>query len=772
MKRNMTAKTTVRQWARPIALFTVMVWLVLAAFGGPFFGKISEVSTNDPASFLPKSAEATEVNTILKDFRDASAVPAIVVFESDKKLTKSQYKEIENIRSALQEEREVADEISPPIRSENKKSAFLLVPLDSETAFEETIPELQKTIAITNPSLDYKFTGPAMLSKDLENAFAGIDGILLVVALSVVFVILLVVYRSPILPIFTLVGAMAALATSIMVVWLLAEKNIVEVNGQVQGILFILVIGATTDYSLLYVARYREELVRHRDAWVATKTAWRATFEPILAAGGTVVLGLLCLLASDLSSNKSLGPVGGVGIVLAITSALTFLPGVLLLLGRMAFWPRPPKYSSSSVSTSTAKNHPFWHKVGEFVQRYPRPLWIGITAVLVVACLFVPQFKAEGVSQENLILGKSEAREGQQMLDRHFPSGSGSPAYVVTPKSVQKDVIRLLDGDNNVSSVQVVTTDKEITSMPVGEKRKEVLSDIRNEVIKERTKQLAEIRRNIEDQLAGAPSTIVDQVYKDAIQNVPSVNSIVNDISPFNDITPKVVNNEVLLEATLVHSASSVQAREAVKKLRSSIESMYPGVKIGGVSAIQLDVNTAGDRDLRIVIPLILLAITIVLMVLLRSIVAPLVLLATTVLSFGATIGLAAILFNNVWNFPGADPSVVIFGFVFLVALGIDYNIFLMTRVREETKKFGVEKGTLRALAVTGGVITSAGIVLAATFAALYVLPILFLAQIAFIVAFGVLLDTIIVRSLYVPSLTLEIGRIMWWPSKLWRKKK
>src|SRR5690606_10133767 len=195
-------------------------------------------------------------------------------------------------------------------------------------------------------------------------------------------------------------------------------------------------------------------------------------------------------------------------------------------------------------------------------------------------------------------------------------------------------------------------------------------------------------------------------------------------------------------------------------------QAQHPGVKFGGMSAIQLDTNVASERDLQVIIPLILLVITIVLMVLLRAVVAPIVLLLTTVLSFGATIGLAALLFNNVWHFAGADPAVVIFGFVFLVALGIDYNIFLMTRVREETMKLGIRAGTLKALVITGGVITSAGIVLAATFAALYVIPILFLAQIAFIVAFGVLLDTLVVRSLLVPSLTLEIRRWMWWPSK------
>jgi RND superfamily putative drug exporter len=271
--------------------------------------------------------------------------------------------------------------------------------------------------------------------------------------------------------------------------------------------------------------------------------------------------------------------------------------------------------------------------------------------------------------------------------------------------------------------------------------------------------------------MTGAPIEVIRQAYLAAAAKVPSVEELVQEAYPFSDAKPMAADGLVLLQATLKDPASSVEARDTIKRLRERAAEHHSSVRFGGLSAIQLDTNTASDHDLMVIIPLILLAITVVLMLLLRAVVAPLVLLFTTVLSFGATIGISALLFNHVWNFPGADPSVIIFGFVFLVALGIDYNIFLMSRVREETIKLGVRDGTLKALVVTGGVITSAGIVLAATFAALYVIPILFLAQIAFIVAFGVLLDTLIVRSLLVPALTLEIGHFMWWPSKLSKRK-
>jgi RND superfamily putative drug exporter len=300
----------------------------------------------------------------------------------------------------------------------------------------------------------------------------------------------------------------------------------------------------------------------------------------------------------------------------------------------------------------------------------------------------------------------------------------------------------------------------------------DIKEKIRTEISSTQNDQLAALREQLSTQMAGAPQVAVEQVYNQSVAQIPSVDTLVEQAYPFNDAKQKVVDGEVLLQATLKDPASSLEARQTIVQIREALSRRQLDARVGGVSAIQLDTNTSSERDLYVVIPLILAAITAVLMLLLRSIVAPLVLLLTTVLSFGTTLGVAALLFNHVWQYPGADPSVVIFGFVFLVALGIDYNIFLMTRVREETARIGVRTGTLKALVVTGGVITSAGIVLASTFAALYVIPILFLAQIAFIVAFGVLLDTVVVRSLLVPALTLEIGRPMWWPSKLAKKSK
>ena len=721
----------------PLAI--VIVWLGLSGVGGPYFGKIDEVSSNDLASFLPKNAESTKVADELAKFQTSKDIPALIVTESSSVLNEAQKAEIEQVQNKIASSGLAKGTVAPAIFSEDKKAAFLIVPLDSNSEFADVIKELKTTIAGTSPSLTYHFTGPAMFARDLNKAFAGIDGTLLVVALAVVFIILLIVYRSPLLPIITLMGALFALSTAILVVWHLADAGILQLNGQVQGILFILVIGAASDYALLYIARYREELMHHESPWLATKAAWKASWEPIVAAGGTVTLGLLCLLVSDLGSNKALGPVGGIGVGFSILSALTFLPAALLLFGRAAFWPRRPRYVKSKRQADYHNSHPAWTKVGALVSRYPRRLWVGLMALLLIPCLFVPQLKADGVSQSDLIVGPSEARDGQEVLNKHFPSGSGSPAYVLVRQAEMASVITKLEADKGVDTVSVMTTDPTKSPAPVGRLETKVKQSIREQFV--------------ETPYAATADLMVDVVY------------------PFSGTQPKVVDGNVILQAVLKDPASSLEARSTIERLRASIHPEHSDAKIGGVSALQLDTNIASEHDLRTIIPLILVAITIVLMLLLRAIVAPLVLLVTTVVSFGATLGIAALLFNNVWHYVGADPAVVIFGFVFLVALGIDYNIFLMTRVREETIKLGVREGTLKALVVTGGVITSAGIVLASTFAALYVIPILFLAQIAFIVALGVLLDTLIVRSLIVPGITLTIGRWMWWPSKLYRKK-
>ena len=703
------------RWLRiSIPLVLIIGWLTAAGIGGPYFGRIDEVSSNDLATFLPESSESTEVNNRLQEFRDSSTIPLMAVFsDNGKELSGDASIQLSNVTRSLSEVEGVAGQVSPALQSRDGQAILVVVPIQADADFETVMPLVREKLAAASTGLDMKLGGPASFAHDLKNAFGAIDVTLLAVALGVVFVILLFVYRSPVLPVVVLLNAMVALASALLLVWHLAKADVFVLNGQVQGILFILVIGAATDYSLLYVARLREEYHRHASKWQATIATLKGSVEPIVAAGGTVAVGLMCLLLSDLGSNQSLGPVGAIGIVFAVLSALTLLPSLLLLFGRKAFWPREPQLSQMDA-VNEPQNSRVWPWVGSFVSKNPRRVWVTTAALLVLASVGLFGLKANGVAQSELILGKSESRDAQHLITEHFPGGSGSPVYVIVPKLSLPSSIDKLDSDPGIAATNITVTNSPIGSIPVGK----------------------------------------------AAEGIPGFGRL-------DMIQPKVVDGDILLQATLKDEADSQAARDTIVRLRQSFDTANTPIRVGGITAVQHDTIQASLRDRKVILPIILLAITVILALLLRSFVAPLVLLLTTVLSFGAAIGIASLIFNHLWHFPGADPAVILFGFVFLVALGIDYNIFLMTRVREETLRHGVQKGTLRGLVTTGGVITSAGIVLAATFAALGIIPILFLAQLAFIVAFGVLLDTFVVRSLLVPALTLDIGKKMWWPQTI-----
>ncbi|SMY12736.1 MMPL family transporter [Brevibacterium jeotgali] len=694
----------------------ILVWLTGAAVGGPYFGKVSEVSSNDQTTYLPESADATAVQELLGEFNDEDAIPAVIVFTSDTELTDGQLQEIDEAVSQLPDISGVQDDLSPVIPSDDGLAAQSFVPIGSDAELGDVVPEVSDALGADLPDdVEVFVTGPAGVSADLAAGFAGIDGLLLAVALAAVFVILIVVYRSLLLPIAVLSTSVSALTVALLTVWWLAKAEVLLLSGQTQGILFILVIGAATDYSLLYVARYREALRVHEDTWTASLQGLRGSVEPILASGGTVIAGLLCLLLSDLKSNSTLGPVASIGIVFAMVSALTLLPAILYAFGRAAFWPRRPRFEPELVAAEGGvPTKGLWARTGRAVERRPRRIWIGTTLLLLVGALGVTQLEAEGVPQSELVLGASEARDGQEALGKHFPGGSGSPTYVVTDAdSLQASADVLLDHPG-IDGVTVTTDETDAGSAPVDE-----------------------------DGISayGPPGTPAPE--------------------------PTTVDDSIMLQATLSDPADSAAAQDTVRDLREAYAAADAAVLVGGVTATAVDTNDAAIHDRNLIIPIVLVVILLILMVLLRAVLAPILLVLTTVLSFGTAMGVAALVFNHVFEFPGADPAVPLYGFIFLVALGIDYNIFLMTRVREESLAHGTRPGVIRALAVTGGVITSAGVVLAATFAALSVIPILFLAQIAFIVAFGVLLDTFLVRALLVPALVHDIGPAVWWPSKL-----
>jgi len=704
----------------------VLLWVVGGSIGGPFFGKVDQVATNDQSSFLPQSADATRVSERLADFTGSDTIPAIVVASTadGSALSDAQVTALQTLATDLAAVGGVSGDASPPVVSEDGQAAQIFVPIDSSGEVRDVVEQVREKVSVEVPAgVEAWVTGPAGFTADLVKGFLGIDGLLLIVALVAVFVILVIVYRSPLLPILVLLTSVFALCVALLTVWWLAFAGIVVLNGQVQGILFILVIGAATDYALLYVARFREAIGEGRQRWDATVRAWRGAFEPILASGGTVIAGLLCLLLSDLATNRALGPIASIGIAFAVLSALTFLPALLALVGRAAFWPFLPKPGQSALPadlTQPAKG--FWPRQTRFVARRARPVWIVCTLVLLAACVGVTQLRADGVPASDLVLGASEARDGQAALAEHFPGGSGSPAYVLVPEQDAALAATVLQSASGVDAVAVLSADAPGGQSPVS------VSD-----------------GALRTTAFGAPGTPAP--------------------------APTVADGDVLLAATLSDTADSPAADETVRQLRADLTAeLGEGTAlVGGVTATDIDSIDTSIRDRTLIIPIVLAVILLILMALLRSIVAPLVLIGTVIVSFGAALGVSALVFDGILGFPGADPAVPLYGFVFLVALGVDYNIFLMSRVREESLAHGTRAGILRGLVATGGVITSAGLVLAATFAALGVIPILFLAQIAFIVAFGVLLDTFVVRSLLVPALAYDLGRRIWWPSKLGR---
>lgn len=709
------------RWLRLLIPLTLaLVWLAVFAIGGSSFSKISSVATNDLTQHLPASAEATQVHDLQTEFRDNELIPAVVVYQRIGGLTDADKQLISDQRSAFADVPGVdSDAVSPAIFSADNAAAEVFVPIDSNVKVSDSVKELRAALpANASGGLNAWVTGPAGLSADIGGAFSGIDGLLLIVAFAAVFLILIFVYRSPLLPLIVLGTSLIALTASVLVVVALAQADAIVLSGQTQGILFILVIGAATDYSLLYVARYREALRDHERRWDATWAALRGSFEPILASGSTVIAALLLLLFSDLNSNKAMGPVAAIGIAFAVLAALTFLPAVLLWGGRAAYWPLRPKFGSPHPAVTGADAKGVWPRVGRLVSRRPRMVWVVSTLVLVGASVGMLQLNANGVSMSSFVIGESQARDGQAVLGEHFPAGSGTPAVIIVPETQWESAVSTLVMADGVDSVTVLSADSPSGTLPV------TVDGI---------------------QPLGPPGTPVGE--------------------------PTVKSGNVMLQATLDYAGDSAAAEETVKTLRASLSTSSPGALVGGTTAVALDTNVAAIHDRNLIIPLVLVAITLILMLLLRSILAPILLILSVVVSFGAALGVSALVFNGVFNFPGADPSVPMFGFVFLVALGIDYNIFLMTRVREESIKHGTREGILRGLTSTGGVITSAGLVLAATFAALGVLPVLFLAQISFIVAFGVLVDTFLVRSLLVPALSYDIGKKIWWPSALSREE-
>ena len=698
-------------------MLVVLFWFLLTGVFGPLFGKLSSVQENNNSSFLPKGAEATQASELIQTFsgKDSFNIPALVLFEGN--ATPENLQAINAHLDAIGEltlagtAAKIADYLAPGQRitafpSEDGKAILANVPLDGNSltkllpneepvlpAIVEALREDLGPLAKENNLTAY-VTGPGGIFGDLFGAFGSIDSTLLLTTLAVVALILIVVYRSPILWIIPLLSALFALSTAGGIVYLLAKNDIIDVDGQSQGILSVLVIGAATDYALLLIARYREELHLHENRFDAMRAAYKGVWEPILASGSTVAISLLVLLFSQLTNTAGLGPIGAIGIACSVITILTLLPALLLLFGRWIFWPRRPDFDGEDQVLAGV-----WSKVGNLIGRGPRKAWV-VTGVILLAFAFTSTtLKADGIGTVDSFTTNPESVVGQKLLLTHFPGGEGDPTQIVV----------------NVDKLDAVAT---------------------------------------------------------AVKNAPGVSSVAPLLDGFAipggpDPEIKVVNNKAILNVTLDKAPDSVEASNDIPEIRRLAHKADPTSLVGGTSAVSYDIRSANDRDNKTIIPIILIVITLILGLLLRSILSAALLLGTVVLSYFATLGVCALVFNHVFGFEGGDTSFPLFAFIFLVALGIDYNIFLMTRVREESIKLGTRDGVIKGLTVTGAVITSAGIVLAATFAVLGLIPLVPLAQLGFAVAFGVLLDTIIVRSILVPAMVHDIGPKIWWPSKL-----
>ncbi|QCU77299.1 MMPL family transporter [Citricoccus sp. SGAir0253] len=767
-----------------VAVVMVLAWLAGTGLGGPTFGKLSEVSSNDQSTFLPASAESTRAGEWAARFGGTDQVPALVVggLPAGRALPEDATGERDALAALGEEVGAVpgVDRVIGPTVSEDREAVQYIVLVDTAAAETEAVVEqLREVVAGAAGDLvsagdgalagtELHVAGPAGLAADLAGAFEGIDGLLLAVALVVVFVILVLVYRSVLLPVLVLLNSVAALSVSVLAIYAMARADWISLNGQSQGILSILVIGAATDYSLLLVARYREELRHHRHAAGALRAAWTGSFGAITASAATVAIALLCLLVSDLNSNSSLGPIAASGIVLAWAASLTFLPAVLALTGRAAFWPSIPRFgvpvrhrrpfaqprdAAGEPIPGLEEDHGVWTRVGALVARRPRAVWTVTAAVLVAGAVGVTQLQASGVPQTDVLLGDSDAKAGQVVLEEHFAAGTGSPATVIAPADRADEVLRAVEDTDGVASAYLTAEG----GAPAGTPDPEALARMRDAAGGQGPAGPPAGTGEPSGQPAGPPSGAGTEGSGGLPPGVPT-------------LQPQEIDGRVYLQATLADPADSAEAEQTVVALRERLHAIDGDILVGGTSATTLDTNTTAQQDLRTIIPLVLLVVLGILMILLRSLVAPVLLVLATVLSFGTAMGVSALVFDQVLGFPGADPTVPLYGFVFLVALGVDYTIFLMTRAREEAGRIGTRAGVLKALTVTGGVITSAGIVLAATFAALAVIPLMFMVQLAFIVAFGVLLDTFLVRSLLVPALTHDIGPAVWWPSRLARR--
>ena len=707
----------------------LVVWVIIGVALSPLQPKLQEATTNESEAFLPESAESTRVNDLIEDrFPEGRQVDAIVVYTRDGGLTAADERRIAADAKRLCRAREIADlnrvitqrglacepasgaqgsgaapdrdgasargqaaarapQGAPSLVSEDGTTALLI--LQTSTEDSDEIQEDVDAIKALVPGPDAPpgelrayVSGTAGFIADSIDAFESIDSTLLTVTVLLVLILLLLIYRSPVVALVPLFVVGLAYGIAAGIVYGLVEAGVFEINGQTTGILIVLMFGAGTDYCLLIVARFKEELRRTEDKHEAMASATERTGPAILSAGGTVFASMLVLALADFKATQDMGPVLSLGIAVMLLVGLTLLPAVLSILGRNAFWPAIPR-----VGSEQRRPLDIWRRIGHLVHDRPVAAMLVATAVLVAGAF------GNLDDRGTLDFGEGfrddpDSKLGQEIIDEKLSPGQSAATNVVAASTVAPRVTDALRTSPEVDAALPVSesTDRELTRIDV--------------------------------------TLTTDPFSDEASADIPDLRELVDGVA----------GPETAL--------------------------------IGGLTAENHDTSETLSSDARIIVPLVLLLIFLILVLLLRAVVAPLYLVATVVLSYGFALGASSLFYTYVLNQPDSDPGLPTFAFIFLVALGVDYNIFLISRIREESAKLGNKEGVITGLERTGGVITSAGLILAGTFSALMSLPLEGLFQIGFTVALGLLVDTFLVRTILVPSIAFQLGDRNWWPSR------
>ncbi|MFG1669084.1 MMPL family transporter [Streptomyces sp. Y7] len=670
--------TSVRR--RGVPWLVLGLWIVVLAVVSPFASKLADVQRDRAVDYLPASADSTQVARIQERLPGGEATEMVVVYHRDGGLTAE-----DRATAAAQIERIAGEHklTGEPRGVPSRDGTTVMYPVAStepgtdEDARDRLVNDI-RDIARGNDGLSVDVGGSGALATDASEVYNSLDGPLLYTTAAVVALLLILIYRSPFLWLVPLAVAGMADYLSMGVAYGLNQGFGTSVSGQSSGIMTILVFGAGTDYALLLVSRYREELRRIERPHDAMVAALKGCGPAVLASSGTVAAGLLCLLAADLNSSRGMGPLGTVGVLCALLAMLTLLPALLVLLGRRVFWPLVPRFGS----TPKARRSLFTAMGGSAGRR---PLTVLAGGAVLLGALALGTLSLPGnLKQEDSFTSKPDAVAAMETLARAYPERGTQPISVITPEDRAEAGLASIRDTRGVDSAQKGRTGDGWTEISV---------------------------------LATAP--------------------------------PQSAGETATIEA-----------------LRERLDGSY----VGGPSAQQLDLKDTNARDRLVVVPIVLLSVLLILVALLRSVVAPLILVAAVVAVWAAALGIGGLVFGPVFGFEGTDPGLGLLSFVFLVALGVDYGIFLMHRMREECLN-GAEpvSAALTALRTTGGVIASAGLVLAATFAVLTSMPLVPLVELGFVIAVGVLLDTFLVRTYLVTSASVALGRKVWWPGPLSR---